>query len=139
MRMRITHEGGARFRAGSRGHRVIIDQPVEDAGSDAGMTPPELFAASLGSCIGYYVARYCRQAGIDDTGLTIGCDWSVAENPHRIGALAVHIALPGLPEKRRRAVERAASLCMIHATLAHPPEVNITLARSEPGCSENHE
>lgn len=134
MRMRITHEDGARFRADCRSHSVIIDQPVEDAGSDAGMTPPELFAASLGGCIGYYVARYCQQAGIDTDGLTVDCDWSVADKPHRIGALAVHIALPGLPEKRRKAVERAASLCMIHATLTHQPEVRITLAQDEPTC-----
>ncbi len=132
--MRIAHEGGARFRADCRGHSVIIDQPLEDAGSDAGMTPPELFAASLGGCIGYYVARYCQQAGIDTGGLTVDCDWSVADKPHRMGAMAVYIALPGLPEKRRKAVERAASLCMIHATLQHPPEVRITLAQDEPTC-----
>jgi uncharacterized OsmC-like protein len=130
--VRVVHERGARFRADCRGHRIIIDQPLEDAGSDAGMTPPELFAASLGGCIGYYVARYCQQAGIDDAGLRVDCDWSTAEQPHRIGSLRVHIILPGLPEKRRKAVERAASLCMLHATLQHPPELRLTLTQDEP-------
>jgi uncharacterized OsmC-like protein len=128
MRMRVSHEGGARFRADCRGHSVTMDQPVEDAGSDAGMTPPELFAASLAGCIGYYVARYSQQAGIDTTGLAIDCDWSVAEHPHRIDALQVHITLPGMPENRKKAVERAASLCLIHATLQQGPEIRITLA-----------
>jgi putative redox protein len=128
MRMRVSHEGGVRFRADCRGHSVTMDQPKEDAGSDAGMTPPELFAASLAGCIGYYVVRYCQNAGIDTADLMIDCDWSVAEHPHRIDALQVHIMLPGLPEKRQKAVERAASLCLIHATLQHAPEIRITLA-----------
>jgi putative redox protein len=132
MRMRVSHEGGVRFRADCRGHSITIDQPEEDAGSDAGMTPPELFAASLASCVGYYVARYCQQAGIDTSGLMIDCDWSVAEHPHRIGSLQVSINLPGLPQNRRKAVERAASLCLIHATLQQAPEIRITLTNEQP-------
>ncbi|HXH65477.1 MAG TPA: OsmC family protein, partial [Mariprofundaceae bacterium] len=122
--LRVVHEGGARFRADCRGHSLTLDQPEEDAGSDAGMTPPELFAASLAGCVGYYVARYCQQADIDTAGLAADCDWSVAEHPHRIGALRVGITLPGLPDNRRKAVERAASLCLIHATLQHEPQVH---------------
>ena len=135
MGVRVVHENGARFRADCRGHSVTMDQPVEDAGSDAGMTPPELFAASLAGCIGYYVARYCQQAGIDTAGLEIACDWSVAEHPQRIDALQVHITLPGLPENRKKAVERAASLCLIHATLQQAPDVRIMLTRGETACA----
>jgi uncharacterized OsmC-like protein len=40
----------------------------------------------------------------------------------------VHITLPGMPENRKKAVERAASLCLIHATLQQGPEIRITLA-----------
>lgn len=131
MHMRVVHESGARFRADCRGHSVIMDQPVDAAGSDAGMTPPELFAASLAGCIGYYVARYCEQANIDTTGLEVDCDWSVAEHPHRIDALQVKIILPELPEARRKAVERAASLCLIDATLRQGPDIQISLAGAE--------
>ena len=132
MRVKVVHEGGDRFRADCRGHSITMDQPVENGGGDAGMTPPELFAASIAGCIGYYVARYCQQADIDSSNLEIDCDWSVAEHPHRIDAMAVNISLPGVPQNRRRAVERAASLCLLHATLQQKPEIRITLAGEQP-------
>jgi uncharacterized OsmC-like protein len=39
------------------------------------------------------------------------------------------IALPGLPEKRRKAVERVAQTCLLHATLTHQPDVKISLEK----------
>lgn len=128
MRMKIEHEEGARFRASCRGHSVIIDQPEENAGSDAGMTPPELFAASLASCIGFYVARYCEQAKIPTDGLEVDCDWQVGEQqPHRIEKINVGVHLPAMPENRRKAVERVAASCLIHATLQHSPELDVRI------------
>ncbi len=121
-------KGGAAFNIECRGHSVVSDQPTSNGGEDSGMTPPEFFAGSLASCIGFYVARYCQQAGIDCDGLIVDCDWSVAEDaPRRIAEFTVDVDLPGLPEKRRRAVERVASSCLIHATLHHTPEININL------------
>ena len=35
-----------------RGHKVVIDQPVNAAGSDTGPTPLELVLVSLAGCIG---------------------------------------------------------------------------------------
>jgi len=51
----------------------------------------------------------------------------VVDDPKRIGSLAVEVDLPGLPEKRRKAVERVANQCLIHATLAHPPVMDVIL------------
>jgi len=127
MRMKIVHEAGARFRASCRSHAVIIDQPEESAGSDAGMTPPELFAASLASCIGFYVARYCEQAKIPADGLEVGCDWQVGGKPRRIERIDVSVQLPGMPENRRKAVERVAESCLIHATLLHGTDMDIRI------------
>lgn len=52
--MELTAEylGGSKFAAEARGHRIICDQPVENGGADAGMTPPELLLASLATCAG---------------------------------------------------------------------------------------
>jgi hypothetical protein len=45
--MKVEHDEGARFKATCRGHAVIIDQPEENAGSDAGLAPPELMASLM--------------------------------------------------------------------------------------------
>jgi len=127
MRMKVKHEAGARFTTECRGHHIIIDQPEENAGSDAGMTPPELLAASLAGCIGFYVARYCQQANIATDGLEVDCDWQIGGHPKRFEKLEVAVTLPGMPENRRKAVERVAQSCLIHATLLHGPEMDIRI------------
>ena len=49
----VVHEEGDRFALTIRGHRIVVDQPVEDGGGDAGPTPTELFVASLASCVAF--------------------------------------------------------------------------------------
>lgn len=127
MRLTVKHEQGVRFAAECRGHRVTIDQPEDNGGSDQGMTPPELLAASLAGCIGFYVARYCEQAKIDVSGLTVGCDWVTGGEPKMMQRLEVIVRLPNCPENRRKAVERVAASCLIHHTLCGEPEVNVQL------------
>lgn len=124
--MEIIHEGGVRFTAHCRNHRITIDQPVEAGGTDAGPTPPELLAASMGGCVGYYVARFLEQAGLSDKEIRIDCDWTVSEDaPRRIDGIRLHLKIPGLPENRLAAVQRVAGRCLIHQTLKHEPEVSL--------------
>ena len=49
--MRITHRGGMKFEAETRGHEIVSDLPPNQNGEDTGMTPPEWFLASLGACV----------------------------------------------------------------------------------------
>ncbi len=126
-RLTVSYKGGTAFNIECRGHSAVTDQPTSHGGKDSGMTPPEFFAASLAGCVGYYLAKYCQQAGISTEGLRVGCDWDTVETPKRIGSISIDIVLPGLPEKRRKAVEKVASSCLIHATLHHTPDININL------------
>jgi len=125
MRLQIAYEGGAKFTAECRGHRVTIDQPSDNGGDDAGMTPPELMATSLASCIGFYVARYCQQAHLDATGLQVACDWSVGGDPRHMEAFTVLVHAPNIPASRQKAVARVANSCLIHATLHQQPTVDV--------------
>jgi hypothetical protein len=50
--------------------------------------------------------------------------WKFSEDePHRVSDIAMTWDWPSLPEKKRRAVNRVAEMCTIHATLHHPPTV----------------
>ena len=128
MRLKAIYEGGSRFTVACRSHTMTVDQPKDNGGEDMGMTPPEIMAGSLASCIAFYVAKYCEQAKINAAGLEVSCDWTVADKPKYISQFQVAIDLPNLPEKRRKAIERVASSCLIHATLAQQPEVTISLS-----------
>jgi putative redox protein len=61
MEINVEPLGSPQFQIKTRGHSIVSDQPVEQGGYDEGMTPPELFLASLGSCAGYYAAQYLRK------------------------------------------------------------------------------
>jgi uncharacterized OsmC-like protein len=50
--------------------------------------------------------------------------WKFSEDePHRVSDITMTWEWPSLPEKRRRAVNRVAEMCTIHATLHHPPTI----------------
>jgi uncharacterized OsmC-like protein len=121
------HLDGVAFRVTHRGHSIVMDQPVDNEGEDSGLTPPELFASSLAGCVGYYVASYCKQAGLSTQGLQVSCSWATVDKPKRMNPIRLNVELPGLPEKRRKAVERVAGSCLLHATLMHQPDVEISL------------
>jgi uncharacterized OsmC-like protein len=58
METTVHYVAGVRFEAEARGHKILCDQPADNGGSDAGMTPPEFLLASLGACAGYYAVQY---------------------------------------------------------------------------------
>jgi putative redox protein len=49
----VTHEGGVRFAANVRSHRVVVDQPYQGGGTDTAPAPIELLGVSLGTCVAY--------------------------------------------------------------------------------------
>jgi len=57
MEVNIQFLSGTKYEVDARGHKVICDQQVDSGGEDAGMTPPEVLLAALGTCAMYYAAN----------------------------------------------------------------------------------
>jgi uncharacterized OsmC-like protein len=128
MKMKIEFRGGARFDITSRGHRIVTDQPVEDGGQDAGMSPVELFIGSLAGCVAYFVGRYCARHKIACEGFTVEAEWSFAEQPHRVGSVSMRLNLPvKLTADQRERLLKVAHGCTVHQSIAIPPAVTIDL------------
>ena len=126
MTMQIAFRGGTRFDVASRKHTLVTDQPVEDGGGDAGMSPVELFVGSLGSCVAYFIGRYCLRHQIPCEGLTIDVDWSYAEQPHRVGSVEIKFHLPAkLTSEQQEKLLKVAHGCTVHQSLTVPPKVEI--------------
>ena len=120
----VSWEGGARFTADIRGHKVTVDQPEKGGGEDSAPMPVELLPASLGTCVALYVHRFLATRELDSTGLTVEVTAVGAPNPNRIGKFGIAVKIPGgVPEKYRDAVRRAAEGCTVHHTLTHTPEI----------------
>lgn len=117
--------GGDRLEMSVCGHTVFCDQPVGDGGEDTAPTPTELFIAGLAGCIGFYAERFLRRHGLPVDGLEVRCRYRWAENPHRVGAIAITVDAPGLTRDKRPAFERVVEHCTVHNTLQNPPKVTL--------------
>ncbi len=128
MKLTVAYQGGTRYDIQSGSHRVVTDQPIEDGGRDAGMSPVELFVGSLASCVGYFVGRFCARHQIPCEGLRIEAAWTMAEGPHRVGRINLAIYLPHriTPEQKERLL-KVAQGCTVHQSIAVVPEIAIAL------------
>lgn len=125
----VSWKEGVQFAVAARKHRLLVDQPAEEGGQDAGITPMEMFAASLGTCIGHFIVRFCQRHGISTGGLNIRMGWAYAERPHRVGKIKAEVRLPvNLGEAMRERLLRVAEGCTVHHSLMVSPKVSIDLA-----------
>jgi uncharacterized OsmC-like protein len=119
--------GGSKFEVEARGHRVICDQPLENGGEDAGISPPEFLLASLASCAGYYAAQYLKTRGIDCEGLEVRVTAEKAAQPARLGSFQIDVAIPEVEERHQTGVLRAVKACLIHNTLLERPRIEVAI------------
>jgi putative redox protein len=127
--MEVTAEflGGVKFQVEARGHRMVCDQPAENGGTDAGMTPPEFLLASLATCAAYYAAQYLkvRQLPAGDLKVTVRAE--KAQQPARLGSFRIEVLAPGLDERHQAGIVRAAKACLIHNTLLNQPAIEVVV------------
>ncbi len=122
----VTWDGGVRFTADVRGHKIAVDQPPQGGGMDPGPMPLELMPAALGTCVALFVQQFLTTRGLDASGLEVQVGTSGAANPHRIGRFDVSVSVPaGVPEQYRDALVRVAESCTVHHTLSHRPEIAV--------------
>jgi uncharacterized OsmC-like protein len=124
----VTHEGGVKFAAQVRSHRVLVDQPLHGAGQDSAPTPIELLGVSLGTCIAFYVQQFCHTRGLPYEGMSVEIETYGAANPSRIGHFVVRVLLPSeLPEPYATMLERVVRSCPAHNTLNHGADISVEI------------
>ena len=92
------------------------------------MSPVELFVGSIASCVGYFVGLYCDRHQISTKGLSVEAEWTMAEQPHRVGqvTLAIHLPHRVTAEQSERLL-KVAHGCTVHQSIAVPAGVTIEL------------
>lgn len=127
MEMRIEFPGGSRAEAIVGDHTVRTDQPLDEGGENTAVSPFVLFLASLGTCAGHYVMKFCRSRGIPTEGLSLTQNMEMDPESHRLSKVSIRIHTPPhFPEKYRDAVVRAADQCTVKRLLLAPPEIEVT-------------
>jgi putative redox protein len=136
MEVKVQHLGNVRFEATTRGHRVICDQPRDNGGSDVGMTPPEYLLVSLGTCAGFYAAKYLETRSLPAAGLAVNVSSEKALQPARLSRFRIEVTVPGLDPAHEAGVLRAVKACLIHNTLLNAPAIEtVVVARTLAGVS----
>jgi uncharacterized OsmC-like protein len=128
MEVTVQHLGDVQFEIKAREHTIYSDQPADNGGYDEGMTPPELFLASLGSCAAFYAAAYLKKHGLGTGGTKVRVRAEKVKNPPRLDDFDIEVQVSlELDEKHRAGVEDAVHRCLIHNTLLAPPKIGIKI------------
>jgi uncharacterized OsmC-like protein len=124
--LKVRHEGGMSSSLNVRGHEIIADVPPEMGGDDRGPTPVDMPASSLGTCIAFYIARWCKEVQIACDGFEVKVDCVHDREAHCIPVLGVEVSTPAsFPEARKPALLKVAKQCTVHNTLCSIPQIAI--------------
>ena len=132
-RVEVYHLEKMQHEATSRGHSIVLDEPHDKGGDDAGMTPYEVLLSALGGCIAITVRLYAQRKGwkLHDVRVTLSHDKVHADDcadcETREGKLDVirrKVEFVGdlTTEQRDRLLE-IAERCPVHRTLTGTLEI----------------
>ncbi len=132
MELKITFPGGKKVNAELRGRTIPTDQPPEAGGEGFAPEPYALFAASIGTCAGFYALAFCQSRGLSTDGLAIRQRMRV--DAKRLAAVELDIDLPpGFPEKYREPLIRVADGCAVKKAIQTQPDI---IVRTVPAAAE---
>jgi len=125
-KFKITLDGNKKISAQFRDFTLPTDQTTAEGGDNSAPTPFELFLASIGTCVGFYVASFCQSRSIPTENISIVQTVDRDDVTHMVGKITLDILLPPeFPEKYRNAVIRVADTCTVKKHLLAPPEIEI--------------
>ena len=123
----VSRKEGLAFSISVRGHEVTSDMSTGDGGADAGPSPAELLASSLGACTAMIVQTYCQNHGYEGD-VEVSLTLQLADKPKRIERIVLDVEVPDtVPEDKVETIKRVAERCLVHETLKSPPGVDIEI------------
>ena len=134
MEVRVNQIDGVKFSIEARSHTVVCDQPQDNGGTDAGMTPPEFLLASLGSCAAFYAAEYLRTRNLAQNGVSVSVAAQKFKGPARLGNFRIAVHNPvSLTAEQKEGLLRSVHHCLVKNTLLNAPQIEVAI---EVPCSE---
>ena len=121
--MTVSFPGGKKVMAHYDGFDIATDQCIDSGGEGTAPEPFDFFLASLATCAGYYVLKFCEGRGISTEGVSLHQSTERNEDK-KLVQIDIRIQVPpGFPEKYLKALVRAANTCAVKKTLADPPQI----------------
>ncbi|MDR2886201.1 MAG: OsmC family protein [Rikenellaceae bacterium] len=100
------------------GNKVITDAPVDNNGKGEYISPTDMVAAALGSCMLTIMAQATAKLGTDLDGTRLETTKIMASEPRRIAEIVIDVHFPhDYDEKTKTILQRAADLCPVAKSL----------------------
>jgi uncharacterized OsmC-like protein len=128
MEVHIHQVKGVMFSIQARAHTIACDQPLDNGGKDAGMSPPEFLLASLGACAAFYAAEYLRTRNLAQSGVEVSVQAEKLKAPARLGNFRIRVGCPiCLTAEQHEGLMRSVEHCLVKNTLLNPPQIEVLL------------
>ncbi len=120
--LKTKHLGGLRTEIThlQSGNTVTTDAPTDNNGKGEYISPTDMVAGALGSCMLTLMDMAATRLGLDMTDTTLDITKIMASDPRRISEIVVDVHLPFAADAKTRTIlERAAETCPVAKSL-HP-------------------
>jgi len=128
------YHGDMKFETTMGNHKLIIDVPEGMGGKDRGPQPPQLFIASIGSCVAALIAEYCNSHDTDASDMRVDISFDKEPNPTRLTNIKVKVTMPHVDcddKRREAALKRVAHHCPVHKTIETMDNVEFEIVGQE--------
>ncbi len=142
MEILVKYDKGYRFTATCKGYTVTTGRGDDGNTERDGMWPAQLFSASIGMCIGGYVAEYCEKQGINCEDMTIELSRRIERYPSGGGSSEAKLSRTTridakillstkLSEEQQQGILEAADKCHITNSINGKMQIVCSLAEAE--------
>ena len=129
MEMKVTFPGGKRVDADFNGFTIHTDQPAKYGGMNSAPSPFDHFLASIATCAGIYVLRFCEERKIptEHVSLVQRLEYGKKEDGKTfIDKIIIEILVtPDFPEKYHKALIKVADQCAVKKAIMNPPKFEV--------------
>lgn len=98
---------------------------IEAQSREQSYSPFHMLGSALGVCTTSVLHSWASNKDIAVDDLKVDISWTFVEGEHRIGSMKVVLDWPSLSAELWPRAIRAANLCGVHKTFAHPPELSV--------------
>lgn len=129
MEVLVKYENGYRFTATCKGFTVSTGRGDDGKAERDGMWPAQMFSASVGMCIGGYIAEFCKKQSIPFGNMTIELSRRTQAEPSHTSRIDVSILLDAeLSQQQQRGILKAANNCHITKSIEKGMQIVCSLS-----------
>jgi len=107
------------------GHTIVVDEPIDDGGTDTGPSPGRLLTASLAACTAVTMEMYAERKGWTIGAVEVDVDATYEGHVPKIFDLTVRLPA-GLSDEQRQRLLVIAAKCPVHRALSGETTVKIS-------------